>query len=135
MELLESDDMKSKLLRESAMHKKEIEDDVRLISEQTEKIIINALVIGGSLALAYYLANQFGGSSKKKKKHKTKKIKLVKPGQDEAEEVFESESSSPGFLTEIGTALASQATVFLLNLAKEKLTEFLQAQAEKKTEE
>jgi hypothetical protein len=36
-------------------------------------------------------------------------------------------------ISQIGTAVAAQASAFLLNLAKEKLTEFLQAQAEKKS--
>jgi hypothetical protein len=35
-------------------------------------------------------------------------------------------------IAQIGTALASQATVFLLNIAKEKLDEFMQSQGAKK---
>jgi hypothetical protein len=35
-------------------------------------------------------------------------------------------------MAQIGTALAAQATAYLLSLAKEKLTEFLEAQAAKK---
>ena len=67
MELLDSDDLRSQLLRKSAEHRKEIEGDVQFISAETQKIITNALVIGGSLALAYLLVRQFSGGGSKKK--------------------------------------------------------------------
>lgn len=136
MELLEeeADDLRSQLLRKSVEQRKEIEGDVKFISEETQRIITNALVIGGSLALAYFLVRQLSGSSKKKKsKHQPQTVKLVQ-GQN-PEVVAVEEESSPGILGTVGAAIATQASVFLLNLAKEKLMEYLQSVTEKKTED
>jgi hypothetical protein len=131
MELLETDDpVKSQLLKKSAHHREELEQDVKLISERTQKVITNALVIGGALAVTYFIVTQFSGS-KGKKKSKTKRIKVVN-ATGEAQQEEESVPSAPGFVSQIGTAIASQASVFLLSLAKEKLAEYIQSQSEKK---
>lgn len=129
MELLDSDDpVKGKLLRQSAHHREQLEEDVKLISEKTEKIITNALIIGGALAATYFIVSRFSGT-KSKSKSKIKKVRLVKE-QEHADEVIvtSSEPEAPTMFSQIGTALTSQATVFLLALAKEKLAEFMQSQ-------
>jgi hypothetical protein len=131
MELMDGDNMKRALLRKSAQHRQEIEGDMKLITDNTEKMITNALIIGGSLALTYFLVRQFSGSSKKKSKNKAQKIRVVQDSPQSAE-VETVESSSPGMVTQLGAALASQASVFLLNLAKEKLMEYLEERAQKK---
>ncbi|SHI00865.1 hypothetical protein SAMN04488109_6732 [Chryseolinea serpens] len=135
MELLESNDPKLELLKKSAKHRQDLEDEVRLISAKTERIITNALIIGGTLAAAYVLVRQFSGPSKKRKKVKSQKLKVVQAAPADAVEVEEEESFAPGIVSQVGQAIASQATVFLLGLAKEKLSEFLQGQFEKKEEE
>ena len=132
MELLESNDPKMELLKKSAKHRQELEDEVRLISERTEKIITNALIIGGTLAAAYFIVRQFSGSTTKKKT-RPQTLKVVQADSNEPAQV--EESSSPGIVAQIGTALASQVTVFLLTMAKEKLSEYLQSQFEKKEKE
>jgi hypothetical protein len=134
MELLETDDpVKGQLLKKSARHREQLEDDARMISERTEKIITNAIIIGGALAVTYFLVSRFSGS-KQKKKGKAARIKLVQEGRsEEVASAIATEPEPPGMVSQITTALASQATVFLLGLAKEKLGEFLQSQqAEKK---
>ena len=133
MELLESDDDKSVLLKKSAMHKKELEDEVRLFSENTEKIVTNALIIGGTLAVTYILVRKFSKKSKSKKRAKIKKIKLVNES-DESTMTAAAEKSDPGIMSQIGSALAAQATVFLLDLAKDKLSTFLQSRLDKEAE-
>jgi hypothetical protein len=132
MELLDSDDpVKGQLLRKSAQHREQLEEDARLISERTEKIITNALIIGGALAATYFIVSRFSGS--KSKKSKLKKVRLVKEENNADEVVVEAATpEEPGVIAQIGTALANQATVFLLTLAKEKLGEFMQAQTGKK---
>jgi hypothetical protein len=138
MELLDSDDpIKGQLLRKSAHHREQMEEDVKLISERTEKIITNALIIGGALAAAYFVVSRFSSSkSKTKSKGKIKKVRLVKDEANvEEEAVLTEEPREPGVITQIGTALASQATIFLLSLAKEKLSEFMQAQTPKKEDQ
>jgi hypothetical protein len=133
MELLETDDpVKGQLLKKSAMHREQLEEEVKLISDRTQQIITNAVIIGGALAITYVLVSSFSGS-KTKKKTKTARIKLVQGNAtEEASPVYEPQP--PGIVSQIGTALASQATVFLLNLAKEKLSEFLESQALKKSQ-
>lgn len=133
MELPEANDPKMELLKKSTKHRQELEEDVRMISERTEKIITNALIVGGTLAAAYFLVRQFSGS-KQKRKANLKKIKAVEarpeePGADAEEE------SSQSMVSQIGTALASQLAIFLLGIAKEKLTEYLQSQFEKKSKD
>lgn len=132
---LETDDpVKSRLLKKSAQYREELEDEAKVLSDRTEKIIRNAVIIGGSLALAYFLYNQF--SSTKKKKTKAKKVASLKSAVNEVVDDEEEEVSAPNkILSQIGTALVSQASVFLLSIAKEKLSEYLQAQAEKKKDE
>jgi hypothetical protein len=133
MELLDSDDPKGQLMRKSALHREQLEEDVKLISDRTEKIITNALIIGGALAATYLIVSAFSGS--KSKKRKMKKVRLVKE-EDSADQVVveAAEPEIPGVISQIGTALVSQATVMLLTLAKEKLGEFMESQAAKKEE-
>ena len=123
------------LLKKSAKHRQDLEDEVRLISAKTERIITNALIIGGTLAAAYVLVRQFSGPSKKRKKVKSQKLRVVQAAPADAAEVEEEESFAPGIVSQVGQAIASQATVFLLGLAKEKLSEFLQGQFDKKEEQ
>ena len=134
MELMESNDAKNRLVIKSAKHKQELEDEVRLISASTEKIITNTLIIGGTLAVTYFLIRRFTGT-KSKKKSKTKKEKFVRESDDKIEsDSGEDTSASPGIVSQIGSALAAQATVFLLDLAKDKLTEFVKTHFDKKAE-
>jgi hypothetical protein len=127
MELLETNDAKSLLLKKSAKHKKGLEDEINLFSENTEKIVTNVLIIGGTLALTYFLISQFS-KSKSKSKSKGKKIKLIKERVSNAEEAsLENDSDDESVVSRIGSAIAAQATVFLLGLAKDKLSAYLQS--------
>jgi arginine exporter protein ArgO len=131
---LETDDpIKSSLLKKSSQYREDLEEEAKEISDRTEKIITNALIIGGSLALTYFAYKQFSGGSKKKKS-KVNKIKVVgaTPVETEEETNLEEESGPSKIITQIGTALVSQASVFLLSMAKEKLSEYLQSQEKKK---
>ena len=131
MELLETNDPKSLLLKKSAKHKKGLEDEIKLFSENTDKIVTNALIIGGTLALTYFLISQFS-KSKSKSKSKGKKIKLMKERDSNVEEAeLENDSDDDSVVGRIGSAIAAQATVFLLGLAKDKLSAFLQSNLHK----
>jgi hypothetical protein len=129
MELFESNDPKMQLLRKSALHREALEEDAKLISAKTEKILINALVIGGALAATYFVVKQFSGGKSKSKR--TKKIKVIAAQPSSDEVVTLAEPATPGIISQLGTALASQATVFLLDLAKEKLSAYLESQMKK----
>ncbi len=127
MDLLESNDPKAELLKKSAMYRQDLEAEVKTISERSERIITNALIIGGTLAVAYLLVRQFSGSSFKKN---SKGLKAMDTSKAETNTSVDG-SSSPGIASQIGSALASHVAVFLLTIAKEKLSEYLQAQFEK----
>jgi hypothetical protein len=127
MELTETNNPKGELLRKSLQQRKALQDEVELFTERTEKIITNALIIGGALALSYWIFRSFTSTSKAKRK----KQKPAEP--DELVFVKEDgkESKIAAVLSEVGSVLATQATAFLLALAKEKLTEFLTTQITK----
>ena len=117
MKLLEkSDAEKKKLIETSDRYKREIEAEVESISQSTERILTNALFIGGALALTYLVVTGLAGSKKKKTKKEKK----------ETEEDEDEESSEPSVIAQIGEVLITQATMVLLEFAKEKLAEYLQ---------
>lgn len=130
MELYESHDIKNQLLKKSLQQREALEDEAKLISARTQKILTTALVVGGSLAVTYFVIKQLSGSKSKQKKRSGKIQFVTQPVSQEATAV--GEDHTPGIVSQIGAALASQAAVFLLDLAKEKLSEYLESQAQKK---
>ena len=57
MELLETQDPeRRKLLETSDRHKREFEKEVKDMSDKTEKVVKNALIIGGVLAVGIWPA-------------------------------------------------------------------------------
>lgn len=140
MKTLETDDpIKSQLLQKASHQREELADDVKALSERTEKMLTNALIVGGALTVAYLVVRGLSGhKAKRKRKNKViLKPRQTAPVHDDAEETtYESSPSVIGsMMTQIGSAIATQATVLLLDLAKEKLAEFLHTQAEKKSNE
>ena len=118
MKLLEkSDAEKKKLIEASNRYKEEIEVEVESISHSTERVITNALFIGGALALTYFAVTGFKSAKKKKRKLKKKQT---------GEEADFDEPKEPTVISQIGDALITQATMILLEFAKEKLSEYLQ---------
>jgi hypothetical protein len=134
MELLKPDDPKTQLLKKSAEHRQQLTDEVKYMSDKTERVITNALVIGGTLAAAYLLVRLFTSGKKEKQTGAMNSKSNVAPQEVAATAVHE-DSREPGVLAQIGTAMATQAAVFLLDLAKEKLSEYIQEQLGKKTED
>ena len=131
MELLESQDPeKKKLIESSDRHKKALEKELGEMKEKTDRMLTNALIIGGTLAVTYFVI-----SSISKRKKKKKKNKLVQAHANEAETVedTEEEDTGPSLMGQIGTRLLNEATAVLLDLAKEKLAEYLASR--KKTDE
>lgn len=134
MEMRQPSETKKALLKRSAQYRSELEDEVNLLSERTQKIVTNAVVIGGALVISYLLVRQFTKPAKAKNKSGVKKIKLVnaEPRED-AEYAPEQESRMARIASDIGNTLVNQATAFLLALAREKLVEYLQTKAEKRS--
>jgi branched-subunit amino acid permease len=114
MELLETQDPeRKKLIETSDQHKRELKKEVDAITGKTERMLTNALIIGGSLALTYFIVSQLGGSKKKRKKNT-----------EEGMEV--DEVATPSVFSQIGTKVIDQAALILLDIAREKLSEYLQ---------
>lgn len=122
MELLETHDPeKKKLIEASSRYKHELQKEVKSITENTEKVITNAVIIGAALALTYFAVSQFTGGKSKKKKAKSKKHENL-----DSEEKLEAEiSRTPTVLSQIGDMIVTQGTLILLDLAKDKLMEYL----------
>ncbi len=118
MELLETQDpQKKKLIETSHRHRQEMERELKDLSDRSEKILKNALIIGGALALTYLVVNQLSSSEPKKKKAKKSSENAI---MDQLEE------EEPSLLSAMGDKVMNIASVFLLDLAKEKLSEYLQ---------
>lgn len=120
MKVLENSNAeKKRLLEVSDRYKNEIESEINSISEKTEKVVTNALFIGGALALTYLAVTGF--KSAKKKKFKKRKQEV-----DEEEDDDESiQPTEPSVMSQIGEAVITQATMMLLEFAKDKLSEYL----------
>lgn len=119
---------KGELLQRSAQHLEHLEAEVRQITERSEKIITNALIIGGALALTYLLVSSVTGGAKKEKP-RPRKMRLVEGKDGEMVPEADDRPEEAGIVSQIGAVLAAQATGFLLSIAREKLVEFLQSQA------
>ena len=132
MELLETQDPeRKKLIETSDRHKRAMEKEVDELTKKTDRMLMNALIIGGSLAVTYFLI----GSIAKRKKRKKKKVGLASSASTEgpALQADEQEDDEPSVISKVGNHLLQQATMLLLDLAKDKLTEYLESR--KKSDE
>jgi hypothetical protein len=124
MELLETQDPeKKRLLESSDRHKHELEKEVKDLSDKTERIVKNALIIGGTLAVTYLIVSSL--SSSRKKKNKAKINQKENSDEDVVADEKNGSYSSPSFLSQLGERFATQATALLLGIAKDKLSEYL----------
>jgi hypothetical protein len=122
MELLETQDPeRRRLIETSDRHKHELETEINELSLKTEKVITNVFIIGGSLALTYFVVTQLTSGSKKSKRKKGSVV------DSELNEIENEEDEEPSMLSKLSSKLIDQATLILLNLAKEKLVEYLQS--------
>lgn len=109
---------RKKLVETSERHKLELTNELNGIGVRTDKLLTNALIIGGSLAFTYLLVNQLTGERKKSRKTKAQKV------QSEDELEIEEE---PTLFSILSAKLVDQATLVLLDIAKEKLSEYIQS--------
>lgn len=126
MELLETQDPERiKLIETSDRHKRELEKEVKAISDKTEQVLKNALIIGGALALTYFTVSQLSKAKSKRKKAK----QIIAQGEEE--ETLISEPEAPSFISQMGERVISQGTLILLDLAKDMLMEYLESRKKK----
>lgn len=125
MELLETQDPeKKKLIETSDRHKRAMEKELQDLTQKTDRVLKNALIIGGSLALAYLVISSL---SKKRKKKKKKEAALAAQAgvAGQAPGAEEEEDDEPSVLGQVGTQLLNQASVILLDIGRQKLKEYL----------
>lgn len=123
MELLETQDPeKRKLIETSDRHKRALEKDLSDLTQKTDQMLKNALIIGGSLALTYLLISSL---SKKKKKKKNTASVSQKTEMGAATVDQDEEESVPSIFGEVGTRIVNMGAVMLLDIAREKISEYL----------
>lgn len=111
---------KNRLIEDSLRHKKELKKQVNSITKNTQEFTNNALVIGGALVLTYLAVRQFSAVKSKKKRAKEK------VNSDAEGLVPKSNNTDTSFFSQIGDTLITHATIILLDLAKEKLSAYLE---------
>lgn len=125
MELLETQDPdKKKLIEASDRHKRAMEKELTDLTQKTDRVIKNALIIGGSLALTFLVISALS----KKRKKKKKKLALeaaAQPGLTPEADAEEDDDEGTSILGTVGTQLLNQASVILLDVARQKLKEYL----------
>lgn len=122
MELLETQDpVRRELIEKSDRHRQALQTEMKAISQKTEQTLKNALIIGGSLALAYFITRQL--VSDKTKKVKVQALPKAKAIAQQTEVLTEPHEAT--LIAKVGTQILNQATFFLLQLAKDKLLEYL----------
>jgi hypothetical protein len=112
---------RKKLVETSERHKLELTNELNGIGIKSDKLLTNALIIGGSLAFTYLLVSQLTSEVKKSKKSKAQKAQSA-----DGFEIEEEEEEATLF-SQLGAKLVDQATLFLLDIAKEKLSEYIQS--------
>ncbi|MBL7863586.1 MAG: hypothetical protein JNK10_01840 [Cyclobacteriaceae bacterium] len=123
MELLETQDPeKRKLIETSDRHKRALEKDLSDLTQKSDQMLKNALIIGGSLALTYLLISSL---SKKKKKKKNTANVSQKTEMGTATVDQDEEESVPSIFGEVGTRIVNMGAVMLLDIAREKISEYL----------
>jgi len=128
MEILESQDPeKKKLIEASERHKRALEKGMTDLGVSTQKVVTNALIIGGVLALSYIVVRSLSSSEEvPKRRKKSKKVTLVQRPVSSDDDDYE-EAGSQGLLAGIGSRIASEATIMLVNMAREKLMDYLES--------
>ncbi len=123
MELLETQDPERKrLIETSDRHKKAMEKELSDLTEKSNRVLKNALIIGGSLALTFLIVSAV--SSRRKKKRKKQAIEAAAQAGLPVEEI-EQDDDAPSLLSQVGHQLLNQASVILLDIARQKLKEYL----------
>jgi hypothetical protein len=117
MELLETQDPeKKRLLETSDQHRRELEREVNQIAARGERVLKNALIIGGTLAITYLLVTQLT-----RKNSSSAKAQQVDA---EPQPILTPEFEEPTLLAKVGSKVANAATLMLLEMAREKLTDY-----------
>jgi hypothetical protein len=123
------DPVKKRLQQRVVTHRQELETEFEELTHHAQKFLTHALVIGGALAVTFLVVKHLAGGKSKKDKSAT-----AEPSPQRQQEK-KSESALSQILTQVGTVLASQAAVFLLTMAREKLMAYLKESTKSEPDE
>ena len=98
----------AKLKMASDQHKRAIEAEFKDLADQSKKIAMRILLIGGGLALAYLV------------------VKALWGGQDKEKPAIREKVKTSSVFSEIRDFILAELATFLLSFAKEKLEEYLE---------
>ncbi len=125
MELLETQDPeKKRLIETSDRHKRAMEKEIGDLTQKTDQILKNTLIIGGSLLVTFFVISALSKKRKKKKK-KISQAEAAKTGEGLDPAVEEEVDDGPSVLGQVGTQLLNQASLMVLDIARQKLSEYL----------
>jgi hypothetical protein len=124
MELLETQDPERiRLLETSDRHKKAMEKELTDLTKKTDKMLKNALIIGGSLAVTFLVISAL--STKRKKKKKKQAIAAAAKAGEPTDGMETEDDDSPSVLGQVSKQVLNAASVVLLDMARQKLSEYL----------
>lgn len=116
MEILESaDPQHRKLLEEVRRRKEQLDSETGTLSRRSEKVVRNALIIGGVLLASYLVYRAVSGGGKKEK---PKESTDQKSGDTKTPQ-------APSMISVLGRRLGQVAAIFVLNLARERIAAWL----------
>lgn len=125
MELLETQDPERKrLLETSDRHKKAMEKELADLTKKTDRMLQNALIIGGSLAVTFLIISTLSKKRKKKKK-KQAIASAAKAGEPVDTSELEEDDDTPSIVGQVSKQILNAASVVLLDIARQKLSEYL----------
>jgi hypothetical protein len=125
MELLETQDPdRKRLLETSDRHKKAMEKEIADLTQKTDRVLKNALIIGGSLAVTFLVISSL--SKKRKKKRKKQALAAdTKAGEPIDAMETDDDDEGPSILGQVSKQVLNAASVVLLDIARQKLSEYL----------
>lgn len=121
MELSETHDPERQRLVEAALqHKRGLEHEVEKIAFRSEQAIKTALVIGGALAVTYLLVKQLTRAKEQ-------------PSESErgAAPASAAQPQEPSLLSAVGGKVVNAATLLLLDVVRERVSDFLKARQDR----
>lgn len=113
-EKISIEEHKKALQQNSLVHRQAFEQELSVLVDKSKKIATKTLIIGGSLAVSYYVVKKIFGT---KKKHKKKSDGMTK------ETVIRKKSSVS---SKIKSLIMTEVAVFLMAIAKKQLQAYLE---------
>ncbi|MBL6449684.1 hypothetical protein JMN32_25465 [Fulvivirga sp. 29W222] len=105
---------REELEQDSQRHKEAFEVELSEVIDKTKRIATSALVVGGSFALTYYLIKKLTSKDSEKKTNVDKNTESV------------TIQKNPSLFSTVGNVILTEMAVFLLDLAKERLINYIE---------